>query len=187
MKKISFLTILFSISCLVACSFQNNISKSSKNAPCAIDSLLIPSNLVPSNVFYETGTRTDYDAPAKVGIERIGTSYSSASSGGLIHQIYRFSTAMDASDEFNTLITYDFLDNDEQNWFLPPIATNITASKYKLACERISDSIYCRLVAQYDIYISDLQINLIDLNYDDLENIILELDMRMVSCFNLLK
>jgi hypothetical protein len=160
-------------------------------APCSIETLLVPKDVVPMaelsdgfrDGFYETGTRSSYDPPSKIGIEKIGTSFSSEDSGGLVHDIYRFSTQKEAQDEIEQIIKYEFEDKNEVHWFTPSINPQINADKYKLACFDLRvKGVRCRLVTQYKVYFSDLDIDLIVLNYDDLKSIIEDLDYRMVSC-----
>jgi hypothetical protein len=152
-------------------------------APCAIETLLVPDNVLPEDVFYETGTRSAYDPPSRIGIEKIGTLFASDDSGGLIHHIYRFRAEEEAREELESVITYEFKNKNEVQWFSPPIAPQINADKYKLACMELSRKGFrCRLVTQYKVYFSDLIVDLITLDYDDLKSIIEDLDNRMVSC-----
>lgn len=156
-------------------------SQSSPEAPCSIETLLISDTFLPKDIFYETGSRSSYDPPAKIGVEKIGTSFSSESMGGLIHDIYRFNTENEAQNEVEQIITYEF-ENDAQ-WFSPPITPQISADEYKFSCTQLSaQGVRCRLVAQYRVYVSDLNVDLIAINYSDLESIIEHLDNRLVSC-----
>jgi hypothetical protein len=58
--------------------------------PCSIDTLLIEESILPEGVFTETGSRSIKDAPARVGIERTGTSFSSPDRGELISMFIDF-------------------------------------------------------------------------------------------------
>ncbi len=183
MKKI-FVSILCAILLLLLLSGCFLLSRPSlPEAPCSISTLLVPDDVVPRDVFYETGSRSAKDPPARVGIEKIGTSFSSEDAGSLVHDIYRFSTEQEAQDEIELIITYEFKNKNEVQWFSPPINPQINADKYKLACMELSaKGVRCRLVAQYKVYLSDLTVDLIALNYDDLKSIIEDLDNRMVAC-----
>jgi len=183
MKK-TLALILFSIPILLS----SCLSKGNPNTtrpPCSIDTLLISEDFLPEGIFYETGTRSAYDPPAKVGIEKTGTSFSSENSGGLIHHVYRFSTEKEAQTEIEQIISYAFEDTNNIDWFTPPINLHINADEYKLGCMQLpyANGVRCRLVTRYKVYVSDIDIDLIEFNYEDLSSIVGELNERMVSCF----
>ena len=151
--------------------------------PCLIQTLLISDTILPAGVFYETGSRSEYDPPAKIGIEKIGTSFSSEDAGGIIHNIYRFNSDTEAQDEIEQIVKYEFENTSNTEWFSPPIALDINADKFGLACRQLSQhGVRCRFAAKYKVYISDFLVNLMALHYDDLKSIIEHLDNSMLSC-----
>lgn len=166
---------------LSGCLVKNN--QLPPEGPCLIQTLLISDTVLPIGIFYESGSRSEYDPPAKIGIEKIGTSFSSEDAGGIIHNIYRFNTDKEAQDEIEQIIRYEFENTINTEWFFPPIAPSITADKFELACMQFpQNGARCRLVAKYRVYVSDLFVDLIVLNYDDLKSIIEHLDNSMVAC-----
>lgn len=182
MKKLLVLILFSTFVLLSGCLVKNN--QEATKPPCPIDTLLISKNSLPEEVFYETGSRSAYDPPAEIGIEKIGTSFSSESSGGLIHNIYRFSIEQEAQNEIEQIIMYEFQNENNADWFSPPIVLHINADDYKLECQQLSArGVRCRLVTRYKVYVSNLYIDLIDLNYEDLMLILGELDNRMAFCF----
>jgi hypothetical protein len=76
--------------------------------PCPIDTLLIDKTSLPETIFYETGSRSAEDAPSKVGIEKIGTSFASFDKGGVEQYIYRFISNSDAKQEYEDVAKYYF-------------------------------------------------------------------------------
>lgn len=160
------------------------MNQDTQEGPCIIDTLLISDSLLPSDRFYETGSRSSYDPPAKIGIEKIGTAFSSENAGGIVHNVYRFNTEKEAQDEIEQIIKFEFVNTSDIEWFSAPITPNISADNAKLACTALSQNgVRCRFVAQYRVYVSDLFVDLIAFNYEDLRLIIEQLNKNMMACF----
>jgi hypothetical protein len=124
--------------------------------PCVIETLLIDKASLPENIFYETGGRSRDDAPVRVGIERIGTSFASFDKGGVVHSIYRFITEVEAQQEYENVATYYFIkEKDRTEWKTPEELSDLklSADAYKVACSTIfnvePNVQVCQFVAQY--------------------------------------
>ena len=155
--------------------------------PCPIDTLLIDETALPIGELKETGGRSADDAPARVGIEKIGTSFSSFDQGGLVYAVYRFWNADGAKEEFeHVALSYFMSREDETDWTTPIdlMSLPIQAGIYKIACTTIKgkEVEVCQFVAQYDVYAPYLSADMIALDHNDLLFIIKDIDRRFVSC-----
>jgi hypothetical protein len=162
-------------------------SSSRPEGPCPIDTLLIESSALPADVFYETGERSLEDAPAKIGVEKIGTSFSSFDKGGVIHHVYRLITPDRAREEFEIDARNVYIPREgETEWITPPDLENLmlVADRYRLACTREKGIDYeiCQFIAQYGPYFTNLHVDLGALTHDDLARIIMDIDKKMSQC-----
>ena len=170
--------------------------------PCQIDTLLISEAALPKDVLEETGSRSVDSAPASVGIEKIGTSFSSVNQGGLVQDVYRFWDAEGAKDEFEDVAQYYFIPREhETEWTTPTDLASLLlqADRYKIACTTIPvranryeigntatkarDIEICQFVAHYDVYVIYMHVNRIALDHNDLLFLIQDIDHRFSSCF----
>ena len=155
---------------------------------CSIDTLLISETALPKGIFEETGSRSADSAPARVGIEKIGTSFSSFDQGGLVHDVYRFRGIDEANSEFEDVAHYYFVPRkSETDWLIPAdlVPLPIQADKYKVACTTIKEKNVeiCQYVAQYGKYVTYLNVNMIALDHTDLLFIVQDIDHRFLNCF----
>jgi len=151
--------------------------------PCPIDNLLLSQSDLPTTIFTETGSRSATGAPARVGIEKIGTSFSSATQGGLNQAIYRFLDLDDAQREILEIIQYEFNTQTSAEWSDLTLGISLHANLYKAACKVVrSKFLFCRYVAQYDIYLMDFDADLIALNLKDFIGMIQLIDQKAVRC-----
>lgn len=160
-----------------------------RKGPCPIDTLLVEKTFLPQDIFHETGGRSSDDAPARVGVEKIGTTFSSYDKGGLVHHVYRFEKDTEAFQEYQKVSEYSFAKKKNiTEWGEPYDLKDleIDADAYKFACAKILDvepiAEECKFVAQYGPYETDLTVDMIVLDYNDLSEIINEIDNRMSLC-----
>jgi hypothetical protein len=179
-----FLVILLILSCSITYS-------PAPKGPCPIDTLLIDKTLLPESTFYETGSRSADGAPARVGIERIGTSFASLDKGGVNHDVYRFNKDTEAFQEFKDVSKYYFINEaNKPEWEQPKDLSNLKlhAYAYKIACSIITDVEpnveVCQFVAQYGPYVTYLNVDMIALNYNDLSKLVSDIDRRMNLCLD---
>jgi hypothetical protein len=160
-------------------------------APCPIDSLLIEATSLPEIIFQETGGRSSEDAPARVGIEKAGTTFASFDKGGIVNHVYRFEKAEEALQEFQHVSRYSFSQTkDITEWVEPGklIDIDLHADAYKAACSLIinvePNVEVCKFVAQYGPYETDLTVDMIALDHSDFVNLIVDIDQKMSVCLD---
>jgi hypothetical protein len=159
--------------------------------PCPIETLLIDKTSLPEKIYYETGSRSTDDAPARVGIERVGTSFASFDKGGVVHDVYRFINEVEAQQEYENVATYYFINEKDRTEWQPPEELSdlkLNADAYKVACSTILDVEpnvqVCQFVAQYGPYVTYLNVDMIALNHDDLANLVSDLDHKINLCLD---
>ena len=159
--------------------------------PCPIDTLLIDNISLPGAIFHETGSRSANSAPAKVGIEKIGTSFSSYDKGGVVQYVYRFSNARDAQKEYDEVSKYYFSkQKNSTTWESPGDLNNLKlhADSFKIACSTLMDVDpnveVCQFTAQYGTYETYLSVDMIALDHNDLLRLVGEIDRKMSLCLD---
>lgn len=158
---------------------------------CPIDSLLIDNTSLPGTIFQETGSRSANSAPARVGIEKIGTSFSSYDKGGIVQDVYRFSSFKDAQKEYDEVSKYYFSKQKNSTLWKPPEDLNdlkLHADAFKIACSTLTDVEpnveVCQFTAQYGIYETYFSVDMITLDYNDLSRLVGEIDHKMSLCLD---
>lgn len=159
---------------------------SSPPPPCPIDTLLIDGSILPPGIFSETGGRSSEDAPGRVGIEKIGTSFSSPRQGGLGQDVYRFWDVEEAGKEYKGFLSWFDPQRAETTAMTPNDLKDlpIHPDQYRIGCSKSVETgvEICRFVAQYDVYDTFLSAILVALNHNDFSKIIQNIDSRMVQC-----
>jgi hypothetical protein len=152
---------------------------------------LIDKTSLSGSIFYETGSRSSDDAPARVGIEKIGTSFASYDKGGVVQHVYRFWRDSEAKQRFEDVSKYYFIkQKDGTEWEQPKDLDNLRlhADAYKVACSIIitvePNVEVCQFVAQYGPYVTFLHADMVALNHNDLAKLVSEIDQKMSSCLN---
>lgn len=151
------------------------------SGPCSMESLLLNRDDLPVAVFTETGTRSANGAPARIGIERIGTSFSSTNQGGLNQSVYRFLDSEDAKKEILGIIEYEF--SGWETWEEIPLGVDIRADLYKIGCTKTAkEHLLCRYVAQYDVYLIDFDASLVILDFSSFVSVVQRIDEKASLC-----
>jgi len=176
--KVSLKILLFISFLLTGCSVEP------EESACILGNLLIENSAFPNDTWEETGSRGIEDAPSRVGIDKAGTSFSTKHNGGSVQHIYRFSNEEDAYSNFEvlkhdwiTLVTKgnDLVIPDELS------GINLAADKYLLGCT-YNEIETCLFVALYDKNVVEFMVDMPSLAYEDLVNILIEINIRMQAC-----
>jgi hypothetical protein len=156
-------------------------------APCEIESLLIDDTLLPEG-WVEDGPPSPEGAPHSFGVERIGTSYYSFNRGGARHSVYRAFNARQAAAGYRDFQSDFKMLGSGVEW--SPLTEvgyeSAVADQCHLACTRniLSGWEDCMLVAQYDVYVVELSVDIVEggMTRADLEAVLADIDRRMAAC-----
>lgn len=176
---------------LTIVSCRTTISPSEKKL-CPIDQLLINASDLPGNQWYEVGSRSYRDAPSRVGIERIGTGFSTTFSGSVGENVHRFRNETDTKVGYADLADVWFrLEPEGTTWTPLDIPTDLLIDplEYRLECSvRPSQTVRsCAYVARYENTVFQLKTDMIIIEDDDLFNIIRLMDQKVKACTSTLK
>lgn len=155
-------------------------------APCPIQKLLIDVNTFPGSDWEETGSRSERAAPERMGIERIGTSFS-MTNGGVVQEVYRFEDKRGARRAYKDKNAPWFTPSDyETEWAMPHGMGNfaVNAEQYRVGCNDHKSGGFeqCQYVAQYGSYVIRFFAHMRTLTYKDFINLVKEIDHRATGC-----
>jgi hypothetical protein len=187
-KNILLITVVILASGLYAgCSFTVISFRALPDPPCPIESLLLDVSLFPGEGWEETGSRTERGAPSRLGIERIGTSFSTPTKGGANQDVYRFWDAREARKGYRELVNSWFSPQaGYSEWATPPDLANLLthANQDQLACSvYVSGQVeWCQYIAQYQPYVIKLSADMLAISHEDFIELVKEIDRRATSC-----
>jgi hypothetical protein len=169
------------------CSYTLISFSSPPEPPCPIEGLLLEEHLFRGEEWEETGLRSSRGAPSSLGIERIGTTFSTPTQGGAIHHIYRFWDSREAGQGYEELTNTWFSPVEGYTeWATPSDLANLSmnADQFLLACHiRIKNNVErCQYTAQYESYVVEFRADMLALDYDDFIELVNEIDQRTTSC-----
>jgi hypothetical protein len=179
------LTLVFGV--YTGCSYTFISFSSPPEPPCPIESLLFEVQFFPGKEWEEIGSRSSRGAPSSLGIERIGTTFSTPTQGGAIHHIYRFWDSKEAGHGFEELTnTWFSLVEGYTEWATPSELADLSPNvdQFLLECHiRINNQVErCQYTAQYESYVVEFSADMLALDYDDFIELVTEIDKRVASC-----
>ena len=158
-------------------------------APCEIETLLVDESIFPEG-WKEQGPPRSKEATASLGVEKIGTGFSTRTRGVAIQDVYRAYDTRAAVTGYKDLMSFFSVREDETEWVLPIELTyrSQVADQFRLGCSthRPSGVQRCQFIGQYGVYLvkfhtymsSDL------MTYEHLEHILQDIDQRMAECLD---
>jgi hypothetical protein len=174
-------------SCLVALFVTSCCILTKDTSQCPIEDLLIKASDLPGDQWEEVGSRSYRDAPSKLGIERIGTGFSTPYDGISEENVYRFSSESDTTDGFYKLADlWHCLEPEGTVWsqLVLPSNRTLAANEYRIECS-VSPQLSlrtCWYIARYGKTVIEFRTAMIIINDNDFFNIINLLDQRVVNC-----
>lgn len=155
-------------------------------APCPIDNLLLNEIDFPGNDWEETGSRSEKSAPVRMGIEKIGTSFSNNTEGA-IEDVYRFESERQAKSAYMEEVESWFTPTNYQSeWTIPQELDNlaINAAQYRVGCNDLKSGgrLQCQYVSRYGPYIIRFLGGMRALTHEDFIGLINGIDQRATSC-----
>jgi hypothetical protein len=153
---------------------------------CSIEDLLITVSDLPGDQWYESGSRSYRDAPSRLGIERIGTGFTT-DTGGASENVYRFKNATAANEGYFELSSkWERLVSDGTYWYTLDLPSDITieADNYRLECSVTGANKVrkCWFIAQYDTTVIEFKSYMIGIDDNDFFNIIKNIDSKAINC-----
>jgi hypothetical protein len=158
-------------------------------APCDIGTLVIDEVIFPEG-WEQQGSPRTRAAPARFGIERLGTTFSTPTSGVAVYGVYRAIDLRTAAAGYKDFMSYFSLDEGETEWSLPVDLAyrSPVADQSRLGCStnRTSDVERCQFIGQYGVYLVRFHTYVSPdmMTYKDLELILQDIDRRMTECLN---
>ena len=160
-------------------------------APCPIKTLLIDTSQLDGNEWEEIGSRNTRGAPRSIGIERIGTSFSTPTQGVAVNHVYRFIDDERAVKGYKDRVDSWFKKmKTKTKWILPSVFRDLVLStdNFELGCSILSrgpsDVERCQYIGHYGPYVTEISADMLALTYDDFAVIILDIDQRMTKCLH---
>ena len=155
-------------------------------APCLINDLLLDVSAFPGDSWQEMGSPSEQDAPVRMGIERIGTSFSGPFDFTL-QQVYRFEGDQQAKNAYREGAESWFTPTEhETDWATSPKLDNlaVNADQVRAGChdEKSGGVEQCQYVARYGPYILRLLGGMHSLSDEDFTNLVAEIDLRATNC-----
>jgi hypothetical protein len=155
-------------------------------APCPIQDLLLEASNFPGKEWEETGSRSEKAAPDRMGIERIGTSFSGPI-GGVFQEVYRFESERQASRAYADSAESWFTPASQRTeWTIPQEIDHlaVNADRYRTGCNyrKLGGLEYCQYVAQYRTYVIRFFAGMRALSYKDFIELVNEVNHRATSC-----
>lgn len=155
-------------------------------ASCPIEELLLDVSAFPSGSWQEMGPPSERNAPVRIGIERIGTSFSDPSDFTL-QQVYRFEGDRKAKSAYREEVESWFIaSSHETEWIKPPELDNLVVNtdQFRAGChdEKSGGREQCQYVAQYGPYILRLLGGMRSLSYEDFIKLVKDIDQRAINC-----
>ena len=155
-------------------------------APCPIQDLLLDVSVFPGDDWQETGSRSERAAPVRMGIEKIGTSFSGPVEGAF-HEAYRLESDRKASNAYKDSVESWFTPAEHETEWKTPIGLDnlaVNAEKYRVACNDLKSDGHeqCQYVAQYGPYVIRFFAGMRGLSYEDFIELVKEIDQRATNC-----
>ena len=154
---------------------------------CPIDDLLINAANLPGDQWEEVGSRSYRDAPSKLGIDRIGTGFSTPYYGVAGELVYRFKSEKDANAGYLELIDLSHrLEPEGTKWSLLSIPSElaINADDYRLECSISSNGNVrtCWYMARYGKTVIEFRTAMIIVSENDLFNVLETINQKVKTC-----
>ena len=186
-RNVLLVVIILASGLYTGCSFTVISFRTPPDPPCPIDSLLLDVSFFTGEGWEETGSRTERGAPSRLGIERIGTSFSTPTKGGANQDIYRFWDSRGARKGYRELVNSWFSPQvGYSEWSTPPDLANLftDANQYHIACSLYQSSQveWCQYIAQYEPYVIKLSADMLALSHEDFTELVREIDRRATNC-----
>ena len=174
--------IIFAL-CVVTFTMCSPEPKPEPKPACEADNLLLKKSAFPNN-WQETGLRDVGDAPARLGIEKAGTSFSTTRQGGAVQHFYRFASESEARKGYEDLrVSWFNLAPKGSVYSLPEELSEIKlgADEYRLGCS-VGMIETCRFVGLYQTYVVEFSVDMPALTYDYLIDLLEQIDQSMLRC-----
>ena len=158
-----------------------------RKSTCPIENFLIDPINLPGDQWEEVGSRSYRDAPSRLGIDRIGTSFSTPTHGVVIEDIYRFWNVKDTQDGYNEL-KKDWFGSEPEGttWTKLEIPNDvlISANEYRLECSARpnQNGRSCWYISRYENTVVELKADMLIIKNTDLVNIIVLIDQQIMKC-----
>lgn len=154
---------------------------------CPIEDLLITASDLPGDQWEEIGSRSYRDAPVRLGIECIGTGFSTKINGNAEENIYRFKDESEANNGFTVL--YDMwsglvLKGTTWSPLDLPSSVKISANDIRLTCSIEGDNKVrsCWYLARYDRTVVEFISTMIIVDDNGFFGVIQTIDSKIVKC-----
>jgi hypothetical protein len=162
-------------------------SLSAEKKLCPIDELLITTADLPGNQWSEVGSRSYRDAPSRLGIERIGTGFSTIHFGEASENIYHFRTNTEAREGLSELSTlWEGLVPIGTDWYTVYLPSDILVDTnnylYKCSVSGENKVKVCWFIAQYDTTVIEFKSNMIIVSENDFNKIIESINTKANIC-----
>jgi hypothetical protein len=162
-------------------------SKITPESVCPIEGLLIDAASLPGHQWEEIGGRDYQDAPLRLGIARLGTSFSTPTNGIVVEEVYRFCDVSEAIDGYNELSDVWFrIEPIGTTWsqLIIPEDVSIDADAYRLECSTrsYSSTRSCWYAARYEKTAVALKVDMIIIKDKDLFNLIEIINRKAKGC-----
>lgn len=167
---------------ITSCRMASQLQKG-----CPIENLLIDTSDLPGNQWEEVGSRSYRDAPSKLGVERIGTGFSTPYYGIAGENAYRFQNEEDAKNGLIDLANvWVRLEPEGTIWsqLELPSQMSISADEYRLDCSESGPQNVntCWFLARYKTTLIEFRTTMIIVKENDLYNIIGKLNQKVENC-----
>lgn len=157
--------------------------------PCDIETLIVQEGLFPEG-WQRLGEPRAEDAPSLLGVEKIGTAFSTPARGGAIQDVYRTFDTRAAVSGYEKLLSHFSVRSEETEWTLPEALDyhGSTADQFRLGCSTWlpTNVESCQFLGQYGVYLVRFHTLMSPdmMTYEDLEHILQDIDRRMAECLN---
>jgi hypothetical protein len=155
-------------------------------APCRIEELLIDVSDLPGDTWQEIGSPSDRDAPVRMGVEKTGTMFS-GTFDFILQQVYRFESDRQANNAYEEEVGVWFKPSTHHTEYAKPQELDnlvVNTDQYQVGCNDLKSGgrEQCQFVASYGAYIIRLLGGMRDLSYEDVIELVNEIDQRATSC-----
>jgi hypothetical protein len=149
--------------------------------------LLISSSDLPGNQWEEVGSRSYRDAPLKLGIDRVGTGFSTPFSGIASENVYQFQYETFAKNGYVDLADLWLrLESEGTEWdqLEFPSDVMISADEYSLDCSTsgLQKVRTCWFLSRYKTTVIEFRITMIIVSESDLYQIIETINNKVEIC-----
>jgi hypothetical protein len=153
---------------------------------CPIQELMLDTSVLPGDDWQEIGSRSEKAASVRMGIEKIGTSFSTPIDGAF-QEAYRFESERQANSAYKDSVESWFTPAEhETNWAVPQelVGLEVNADQYHVGCNDLKNDGFeqCQFVAIYGPYVIRFFAGMRGLSYESFIDIVKEVDSRATSC-----